>query len=96
MTKRQKALGVTEKGYKRGIIEGEFIATFEAFAAKMATVKKGQYNGIDLIEQWFGIKSYAKLEQIQPLLFGLTANYPKYFNYTDTNGLDLLTVKGGN
>ena len=94
MTKRQKALGVTEYGYDRGIIKGEFLADNEAFLAKAATVKMGQYHGIDLVEQWFGFRCYAKLEQVKPLLYGLSVKYPKCFNYSDTHGLDLLTVKG--
>jgi hypothetical protein len=93
MTKRQKMLGVTEYGYERGIIKGEFLADNEAFLAKAATIKKGQYKGIDLIEQWFGFRCYAKLAQVQPFLFGLTAIMPDHFNYTDTHGLDCLTVR---
>jgi hypothetical protein len=96
MTKRQKALGVTEHGLERGIAKGEFLADNEAFLAKAATIKIGQYKGIDIVKQWFGFESYTKLEQMQPFLFGLTAKYPKYFNYTDTHGLDLLTVRGLN
>lgn len=37
MTRRQKALGVTEYGYQRGVKEGEFLADMECFLAKMAT-----------------------------------------------------------
>lgn len=51
MTKRQKALGVTEYGYQRGIKEGEFLADGEAFLAKIATVKKGQYIALDITKQ---------------------------------------------
>ena len=82
MTKRQKVLGVTEYGYERGIVKGEFLADNEAFLAKAATIKKGQYKGIDLIEQWFGFRCYTKLEQVKPFLFGLTAIMPNHFNYT--------------
>ena len=94
MTKRQIKLGVTEYGYSRGITKGEFLADNEAFLAKAATIKIGQHNGIDLIEQWFGFRCYAKLEQVKPFLFGISAKFPEYFNYTDTHALDLLTVKG--
>jgi hypothetical protein len=93
MTNRQKALGVTQEGYNRGIINDEFLANHEAFLAKAATVKKGQYKGIDLVEKWFGFKCYGKLQQVQPYLFGLTAVMPEHFNYSDTHGLDVLTVK---
>lgn len=40
MTKRQKALGVTQFGYEVGIKEGNFLLNSEAFLAKMATIKK--------------------------------------------------------
>lgn len=93
MTNRQKALGVTEYGYKRGITDNEFLTSNEAFLAKIATVKKGQYHGIDIIEKWFGIKSYVKLEEMKPFLSGLTVIMPEHFYYTDTNGLDLLTIR---
>ena len=46
MTKRQKALGVTEFGYEVGIKEGEFLLNSEAFLAKMATIKKGRIHRI--------------------------------------------------
>ena len=93
MTKRQQSLGVSEYGYNRGIKQGEFLADIESFLAKASTIKKGQYKGIELVEKWFGIKSYGKLEEVQPFLFGLTVLYPDNFTYTDTHGLDLFTVK---
>lgn len=93
MTGRQKALGVTEYGYQRGIVEGEFLADFEAFKAKAATIKKGQYRGIDIVEKWCGFASYAKLADFQRFFFGLDATMHDHFIYTDTNGLDCLTVK---
>jgi hypothetical protein len=99
MTNRQKKLGVTECGYIQGIIDGNFLANFDAFKAKAATIKKGQYNGAVIIKEWF--PEYAdckwfvemKLSQAQPFLFGLSATMPEHFVYTDTHGLDLLTVK---
>lgn len=93
MTNRQKALGVTEYGYQRGIVQGEFLADREAFLAKAATIKKGQYLGRALATMWFGEYGECKLFQIQPYLFGLTATMPEHFYYTDTNGLDCLTVR---
>lgn len=94
MTKRQKALNVTEYGYQRGIVKEEFLADNEAFLAKASTIAKGQYNGLTICKKWFGdCAGEAKLEQIKPFLFGLTAIMPEHFNYSDTHGLDCLTVK---
>ena len=99
MTNRQKKLGVTKEGYKQGIKDNEFFANMEAFVAKAATLHKGQYLGIKIMKMW--IPQYTnyknclrlKLEEAKPFFFGLTARFPNNFNYTDTNGLDCLTVK---
>lgn len=97
MTKRQNALGVTEYGYQRGIVDGEFLADHEAFLAKAATIKKGQYFGRTIAEMWFSDwpewMAHSKLEQMKPFFFGLTATKHEHFNYTDTHGLDCLTVR---
>ena len=94
MTNRLKALGVTEYGYKRGILKDEFLADNEAFLAKAATIQKGQYNGIDITKQWLGEDvGYSKHEELKPFWYGLTAIMPKHFYYTDTHGLDCLTIK---
>lgn len=95
MTKRQKALGVTEYGYQRGIKEGEFLADGEAFLAKIATVKKGQYIALDITKQWCGELCAEIIHEynVKPFLHGLTVNMPDHFYYTDTCGLDCLTVK---
>lgn len=95
MTKRQKALGVTEFGYEVGIKEGDFLLNSETFLAKMATVKKGEYRAIELSEKWFGeCGASVKHEyQVKPLLRGLTAIMPEHFYYTETNDLDCLTIK---
>ena len=99
MTNRQKMLGVTEYGYYKGIKLGEFLGDIEAFTAKAAMIRKGQYHGVDVMRMWFPEYAamdnfcYAKLQQAQPMFFGLTAIMHEHFNYTDTNGLDLLTVK---
>lgn len=99
MTNRQKALGVTAYGYQRGIVDGEFLADYEAFKAKASTIKKGQHLGINIIRAW--CPEYAemdffcimKLEEAKRFFFGLTVNMPEHFYYTDTNGLDCLTVR---
>lgn len=93
MTKRQKSLGVTQYGYWSGIIDGNFLSDFESFKAKAATIKKGQYHGAQLAEQWFGRAYQTKLKKIKPFLSSLAAMLPDHFNYSDTKGLDLLTVK---
>lgn len=101
MTKRQKMLGVTEYGYQRGIVEGEFLADIETFLAKIATVKKGQYLGRNVAKMFFAEECKrhgewyvdCKLKQMQSFLFGLTAIMPEHFYYTDTNGLDCLTIQ---
>lgn len=95
MTKRQKVLGVTEYGYQRGIIDGEFLADGEAFLAKAATIKKGQYTALEITKQWIGDMCVEVIHEydVKPHLFGLSVNFPDKFNYTDTNGLDTLTVR---
>lgn len=108
MTNRQKKLGVTEYGHKRGIIDGEFLSSNEAFRAWIATIKKGQHLGVNIVLNHIIKKNllYAdydydvlmrfartKLEQVKPFLFGLTATMPEHVYYTDTNGLDTLTLR---
>jgi hypothetical protein len=99
MTNRQTKLGVTEYGYAEGIIDGNFLANFDAFKAKAATIKKGQYNGAYIMRLWFPEYAesdafiYMKLRQAQPFFHGLSAVCSDHFHYTDTHGLDLLTVK---
>lgn len=94
MTNRQKKLGVTEYGYTRGIVYDEFLADYEAFLAKAATIKKGQYRGIDIVKAWLGYESYVTLDyDFKPFFFALTVNLPDNFYYSDTLGLDCLTVK---
>lgn len=102
MTKRQKALGCTDYGVEKAR-NGEWLYDFECFLAKVATIKKGQYIGFKLFS---GIlKSESGLEfpdevwrikyrqNIQPFLFALNVKHHDHFVYTDTNGLDCLTVK---
>ena len=93
MTKRQKMLGCTEYGVERAK-KGEWLADFESFMAKMATVKKGQYIGFDLFSKKFGIDSHVKYEMdVQKFLVALDVNCNKHFVYTNTLGLDCLTVR---
>ncbi len=97
MTKRQKMLGVTEYGYQRGIKEDEWLADMECFLAKISTVKKGQYIGVSLTAKLMGIdECMARIKheyEVKKFLFGLTALMPEHFYYTDTNGLDCLTIR---
>lgn len=98
MTKRQKMLGVSEYGYTRGIVNGEFLADYEAFKAKAATIKKGQHSGKSIAREWFpefadcDLFIEMKLEEMKPFFFGLSVNHPSHFYYTDTFGLDCLDV----
>lgn len=93
MTNRQKALGCTEYGVAMAK-DGEWLADFDSFLAKAATIKKGQYIGFKLFSDLLGFESIVKYEyDVKPFLFGLDAAHNDHFVYTDTNGLDCLTVK---
>lgn len=94
MTKRQKALGVTEYGYRRGCILGEFMADYESFFAKAATIKKGQYIGLDIAKKWFDDEYVAAglHPEMQRFFFAISCNCSSHFIYSNTHGLDCLTV----
>ena len=101
MTKRQANMGVTEYGI-RVAKNGEFLRDSEAFLAKMSTVRKGQYKGLNLTIKFLkevnlditdGCARITHEYDVKRMLFGLSVKLPEYFIYTDTNGLDCLTVK---
>lgn len=105
MTKRQFNMGVTEEGI-RDAKAGEFLKDMDAFIAKMSTVKKGQYKALELMKKIIKedcekngltfIEGCVRIKHeydIKPMLFGLTVRMPEYFYYTDTCGMDCLTVK---
>lgn len=105
MTKRQINMRVTEEGIK-AVKAGEFLKDMDAFVAKMSTVKKGQYKAVDLTIKFMketckkndllfyeGAARILHEYDVKPMLFGLTVRMPEYFYYTDTNGMDCLTVK---
>ena len=105
MTKRQFNMGVTEEGI-RDAKAGEFLKDMDSFIAKMSTVRKGQYKALELMKKFVKescekngltfIESCVRITHeydIKPMLFGLTVRMPEYFYYTDTNGMDCLTVK---
>ena len=105
MTKRQMNMGVTEYGI-RAARDGEFLRDKESFIAKLSTVKKGQYKAVELMSKFIkescekngltfmeGCARITHEYDIKPLLFGLSVTMPEYFYYTDTNGMDCLTVK---
>lgn len=94
MTKRQKALGVIEYGYQRGCICGEFMADYDSFFAKAATLKKGQYLVIDIARKWFADECVAAGHhaEMKRFFFALSCNCPNHFIYSNTHGLDCLTV----
>ena len=68
-----------------------------------ATVKKGQYIGRDICRKMYNeIGKVLGFEvgfdnedfwRFQSFCKGLAINYPQYFSYTDTLGLDNLTIK---
>lgn len=100
MTKRQQKLGITETGYQDGIIDGNWMRNREAFEAKAATLKKGQYHGREVIQAWFPAeyRDYdsfidEKHEACIPFFNAITILHPEAYLYTNTHGLDLLTVK---
>lgn len=105
MTRRQLNMGVTEEGIKAAKA-GEFLRDMEAFVAKMSTLKKGQYRAVDLTIKFMkesdeksgltfleGCARITHEYDVIPKLNGLTVLYPDYFYYTNTHGLDCLTVK---
>lgn len=101
MTKRQRMLGVTDYGYQRGIVQGEFLADLESFLAKIATVKKGQYFGRDVAKMFFAEECKqqgewlvdCKFKQMQPFLVALTVIMPTHIYYANTHGLDCLNIQ---
>lgn len=105
MTKRQINMGVTEDGI-RAAKSGEYLRDMESFLAKMSTVKKGEYKAVDITIKFLKelaekdkttfIEGCARIThqyEVIPLLNGLTVRCPEYFYYTNTNGMDCLTVK---
>lgn len=105
MTKRQINMGVTEEGI-RDSKAGEFLKDMDAFIAKMSTVKKGQYKALNLMIKFMrdaAEKNALPFDEccvkvtheydIKPMLYSLSIRLPEYFYYTDTNGMDCLTVK---
>jgi hypothetical protein len=102
MTTRQRNLGVTAYGIEQ-VKKGNYMADYDSFKAWMSTVKKGEYIGRNLLQ-----KMYDELSKIvgfeatftesdffrfQCMCRGLAANHPQYFYYTDTLGLDNLTIR---
>lgn len=77
MAKRQKSLGVTEYGYKRGYKEDEFLAGIE-----ITKLWCGELCAEILHE--YEVKRYWN---------GLTVIMPEHFYYTNTFRLDSLTVR---
>jgi len=77
---------------------GNFLASPSAFAAKAATLKKGQYLGTNILEEWMPEMSSdqglinLKHKQALPLFNALTNKYPERFLYTNTHGVDTLNV----
>jgi hypothetical protein len=96
MTKRQIKLGVTENDIKNLKEKGE-LNSFGTFKAWMANLKKGQYNSEQITKMIYGNNEEYLLkfrkEEIKQFLLGISINNRDNFNYSDTLGLDILTVR---
>ena len=103
MTERQRKLGVTTSDIEQ-VKKGNIMADNGSFLAWMATVKKGQYLGRNVCKKM--CKAISKhlppnIETNEDLVFqefkrkckGLAASHPEQFYYTDTLGLDNLTIR---
>ena len=106
MTARQRNLGVTTYGIEE-CKNGNYFANSDAFLARISTYRKGQYTGynvmLKLCEEiisrfgfdWMTLEDLActNYEKVKSYLRGLSATKPQYFYYTDTLGLDNLTIR---
>lgn len=106
MTVRQKNLGVTIYGIEESK-KGNYFANSDAFLARISTYKKGQYKGYNVmlklceeIIRKFGFNwmtpeelACTNYEKVKSYLIGLSVTKPQYFYYTDTLGLDNLTIR---
>jgi hypothetical protein len=106
MTARQRNLGVTTYGIEE-CKNGNYFANSDAFLARISTYKKGQYTGynvmLKLCEEiiskfgfdWMTPEDLActNYEKVKSYLRGLSATKSQYFYYTDTLGLDNLTIR---
>lgn len=102
MTTRQRNLGVTAYGLEQ-LKKGNYMADNDSFLAWMSTVKKGEYRGRDILQKMYDkLSKMSGLDatftdsdffQFQCMCRGLSATHPKYFYYTDTLGLDNLTIR---
>lgn len=84
-----------------------YFATREAFLARISTYKKGEYTGfkvmVKLCEEiiksqkidWVTAEdlAYSNYEKVKCYLRGLSITHPTHFYYTDTLGLDNLSIR---
>ena len=83
--------------------KGNYMADNESFLAWMSTVKKGQYRGQYILHKMFDELSKkvgfdvtyteSTLFQFKAMCIGLSITHPDYFSYTDSLGLDNLTIR---
>jgi len=93
MTKRQLNLKVNEKSLIE-IKKGNIMQSYETFKAFMSTIKKGQYKFEEIAKMIYKEKIYNfQAEEIRQWLSGLSINESKNFNFSETLGLDLITVR---
>ena len=106
MTQRQINLGVTNHGMEE-CKKYNYFADGEAFLARISTYKKGQYIGFNVMVKlceeilkaqkinWITAEDLAttNYDKVKCYLRGLTATHNDHFYYTDTLGLDNLSIR---
>ena len=102
MTARQRKLGVTAYGIEQ-FRKGNYMADNESFLAWMSTQKKGDYIGRNILQKMYEELSKmmgvdvtytdSDLFKFKSMCKGLSITHPEYFYYTDTLGLDNLTIR---
>ena len=99
MTKKQEALGLLCWDIEEGVKNGNFLRNKHAFLAKLSTLKKGEYIGIEVLKKWmpemaeYDASMKIKHEEAIPYFHFAAISFPKYFGYSNTHGLDMLTIR---
>ena len=96
MTRRQENIGVTAYGIEM-LKKYGCISCTEAFLASISTHKKGQFKGIEIcLEMFPGMDkelAIIKMDDVRTFLNAISVIAPKFFHYTNTLGLDTLTIR---
>lgn len=96
MTRRQNKIGVTSYGIQM-LKQYGCISCIEAFIAALSTHKKGQFRGLDICKELFPTLdeelAILKFDDVKCLLNAATIIAPDFFHYTNTLGLDTLTIR---